>query len=268
MQSLACRTGLPQEQRQLTVWALSSTVRNVKRPAVSTTAAVHKAIEAVTRTDGRSTRWAEHRAARRVELIEAAMDAIREHGANVGMDQIARTARTSKPVIYRYFADKADLYRAIVAHTAGTLVRRIVVALDGVTEPHAEIAAGVDAFLAMLEEDPELYRFAIAQQSNAADDVVRDYTGNVGAIITQRLRDHLVQQGRDPAAAAPWGIAMVGFIRAAGDWWVDHRDAMTRKDLAEYLTALLWGGAAAVYALGGGTPDSRVPAHLFPERET
>jgi AcrR family transcriptional regulator len=112
---------------------VSSTVRNVKRPVARTTAAGHDAIEAVTRPDGRRTRWAEHRAARRVELIEAAMDAVRAHGANVGMDQIARAARTSKPVIYRYFADKADLYRAIVTETAGSWLRRIVAALDGVT---------------------------------------------------------------------------------------------------------------------------------------
>ncbi len=235
----------------------------MKRRVADATAAVQEA----TRTDGRRTRWAEHRAARRLELIEAAMTAIREHGANVGMDQIARAAHTSKPVIYRYFADKADLYRAIVAQAAASLVARIVAALDGVTEPRAEIAAGVDAFLAMLEEDPELYRFAISHRSDAVDDVVRDYTGSIGEIITQRLRDHLMAQGRDPAAATPWGIAMVGFIRAAGDWWIDHRDATTRDDLADYLTALLWGGAAAVYTLGGGTADRQVAAHLFPERE-
>lgn len=195
------------------------------------------------------------------------MDAVREHGANVGMDEIARAAHTSKPVIYRYFADKADLYRAIIAQAASSLVARIVAAMDGVTEPHAEIAAGVNAFLATLDEDRELYRFAITHQSGAADDVVRDYTGSIGEIITQRLRDHLAQQCRDPAAAAPWGVAVVGFIRAAGDWWIDHRDAMTRDDLGEYLTELLWRGAAGVYTLGGGTADSRVPAHLFPERE-
>jgi AcrR family transcriptional regulator len=242
---------------------VSSTVRNVKRRVADATAAAQD----VTRTDGRRTRWAEHRAARRLELIEAAMTAIREHGANVGMDQIARAAHTSKPVIYRYFADKADLYRAIVAQAAASLVARIVAALDGVTEPRAEIAAGVDAFLAMLEEDPELYRFAISHRRDAVDDLVRDYTGSIGEIITQRLRDHLTAQGHDPAAATPWGIAMVGFIRAAGDWWVDHPDATTRDDLADYLTALLWGGAAGVYTLGGGTADRQVAAHLFPERE-
>jgi AcrR family transcriptional regulator len=225
-----------------------------------TTAAVTEVV------DGRSARWAEHRAARRAELIEAAMEAIREHGVNVGMDQIARTARTSKPVIYRYFADKADLYRAIVVQTAGTLLQRVVAAIDGVTDPRAEIAAGVDAFLAMLDEDPELYRFAVNQPIAAGDtdSVVRDYTTTIGEIITERLRGHLAAYGRDPAAARPWGIATVGFLRAAGDWWIDHRDAMSREHLAEYLTSLLWGGAAGVYALGGGEIDNRAPEHLFP----
>jgi AcrR family transcriptional regulator len=235
-----------------------------------TTAAVTEVVGAVARgrKDGRSARWAEHRAARRAELIEAAMGAIREHGPGVGMDQIARAARTSKPVIYRYFADKADLYRAIVTQTAGTLLERVVTALDGVTEPRAEIAAGVDAFLSMLEEDPELYRFAVSQPSDArdrdADDLVRDYTSTIGEIITQRLRGHLAEHGRDPAAAQPWGIATVGFLRAAGDWWVDHRDDMTRPQLADYLTSLLWGGAAGVYALGGVEVDNRPPEYLFP----
>ena len=237
---------------------------------------MHEAIEEISasagrrphkaRKDGRSARWAEHRAARRAELIEAAMGAIREHGVNVGMDQIAKAARTSKPVIYRYFTDKADLYRAIVAQTAGTLLQRVVAALDGVTDPRAELAAGVQAFLSMLEEDPELYRFAVTHpiDDNDAEDLVRDYTGTIGEIITQRLRGHLTAHGRDPAAARPWGIATVGFLRAAGDWWIDHRDDMTRERLADYLTSLLWGGAAGVYALGGIEVENRPPEYLFP----
>ncbi len=38
---------------------------------------------------------------------------------------------------------------------------------------------------------------------------------------------------------------MVGFIRAAADWWIEHPDEMTRADLTEYLTTDL-------------------PEHLFP----
>lgn len=228
-----------------------------------TTAAVTEVVGAL-RKDGRSARWTEHRTTRRGELIEAAMAAIREHGAGVGMDQIARAAGTSKPVIYRYFADKADLYRAIVAQVAGTLLQRIVTALDGVTDAREEIAVGVRAFLAMLDEDPDLYRFAVSHPVIDTDEVVRDYQSSIAEIITQRLRGHLIDHGRDPAAARPWGIATVGFLRAAGDWWIDHREDMPREQLGEYLTSLLWGGAAGVYALGGTELDNRPPEHLFP----
>jgi AcrR family transcriptional regulator len=40
------------------------------------------------------------------------IQAVRDHGAGVGMDQIAEAAGTSKAVFYRYFADKNDLYQS------------------------------------------------------------------------------------------------------------------------------------------------------------
>ncbi len=235
----------------------------------SASAAPAEASEQVRRTasssrkDGRSARWAEHRTARRAALIESAISAIREYGAGVGMDQIAAVAHTSKPVIYRYFTDKADLHRAVVGRAAADLLERLVAALESVTDPRDTIAAGIDAFLAMLDDDPELYRFVVSHQSDTAG-LMREYVAGIGAIITQRLADYLAAAGRNPSGATPGGVAIVGFIRAAADWWIEHPDQMTRADLTEYLTSLLWGGAAGVYALAGITVDNRPPEHLFP----
>ncbi|MCU1657870.1 MAG: regulatory protein TetR, partial [Pseudonocardiales bacterium] len=78
------------------------------------------------KSDGRSSRWTAHRAARREELIDAAVLAIGRHGASVGMDQIASVANTSKPVIYRYFADKNDLYRAVSLRAVGEVLATLV----------------------------------------------------------------------------------------------------------------------------------------------
>src|SRR6195952_369084 len=63
--------------------------------------------------DGRNTRWDQHRADRRAELVEAAVAAIDEHGPAASIAQIAESAGVSKPVLYRYFEDKDDLYRAV-----------------------------------------------------------------------------------------------------------------------------------------------------------
>ena len=67
-----------------------------------------------TNVDGRDTRWAQHRAQRRRELVEAALRAIRRHGPGVGMDEISAEAGTSKTVVYRHFRDRTGLYAAVV----------------------------------------------------------------------------------------------------------------------------------------------------------
>ena len=44
----------------------------------------------------------------------------------------------------------------------------------------------------------------------------------------------------------PWGAAIVGLVKAAGDWWLEHPTVMTRAELAESLTILLWGEAGGL----------------------
>src|SRR6478672_252717 len=63
--------------------------------------------------DGRHSRWDDHRESRRTELVVSAVAAIDEHGPTASIAQIAESAGVSKPVLYRYFSDKDDLYRAV-----------------------------------------------------------------------------------------------------------------------------------------------------------
>lgn len=220
------------------------------------------------RTDGRSSRWAAHRAARREELIDAAITAVKQHGANVGMDQIAAAAQTSKPVIYRYFADKTDLYRAVSQRVVGDVLTSLVRVMATDPPPRELIHAGIDAYVGLLEDNPELYRF-VAQHPLVGDApagaaTVVDFSTVVAELLTQQLGTQLRANGLDPAFAHPWGEAIVGFISAASIWWIDHRDAMTRQQLADYLSALLWGGAAGVYQSIGHDVDAKPPPGVFP----
>jgi AcrR family transcriptional regulator len=52
------------------------------------------------RGPGRPPRTAEERAAQRTRLVDAAMAAIRTHGPDVSVDEIAAAAGVSKPVLY------------------------------------------------------------------------------------------------------------------------------------------------------------------------
>ncbi|MDT4891323.1 MAG: hypothetical protein QOE97_358 [Pseudonocardiales bacterium] len=227
-----------------------------------------KATHTPSTTDGRSSRWQEHRAARREELIDAAVEAVRAHGARAGMDQIAAAARTSKPVIYRYFADKNDLYRAISHRVVEQVLGTLAAVIATEPAPSELVQAGVDAYLGLLEDNPGLYRFVAAHPlvGGPGSQQVTDFASAVAGLLAGPLEQHLGEIGLDPALAHPWSESIVGFISAASLWWLDHRAAMTRQQLGDYLTALLWGGAAGVLQSAGQQADPRPARGVFPSR--
>jgi len=211
--------------------------------------------------DGRSARWTEHRASRREDLIDAALRAVAEFGVDVGMDQIAQVARTSKPVIYRYFADKRELHVAMGERILANIVAALA-AVGGEEDPRTLMRASIDAYLGLLAEHPELFRF-VTQNRTLNEAGPAEFDSPVAAALTAALGETLRRAGLDPVGAQPWGEAVVGFIRAASLWWIEHPQAMTRAQLTDYLAALLWGGGAGVVALGGGVVDPRPAPGVF-----
>jgi len=211
------------------------------------------------RTDGRDTRWAEHRLARRAELVDATLKAIRRHGAGVGMDEIAAQAGTSKTVIYRHFTDKAGLYLAVVAAVDELILRDLGSALaapgagsDSGQQPggghtRSLVAAVVDSYLRLVERDPEVYRFVVTRpllDQPVSDDPVAGLTSHIADQITHVLAARLRAQGRDAAAAGTWAHSLVGLVRAAADRWLGQPDRAPRAVLVQQVTDLAWGGLA------------------------
>jgi AcrR family transcriptional regulator len=216
-------------------------------------------------TDGRRLRWQAHREERRKALIDASLRAVRRHGASAGMDQIAAEAGTSKPVVYRYFTDKADLYLAVGQRVAQGLVDQITTAIDGQQDGRAMLAAGVDAYLRMIEDEPELYRFVVHHtllDRPVENDPVADYSSLLGSYISRRLGDLMREVGLDSGAAEPWGFGLVGLVRSAGEWWLE-RQSMSRQALADYLTSLVWSGFAGAYAAAGVAVEDAPPVRLL-----
>jgi AcrR family transcriptional regulator len=201
-------------------------------------------------TDGRSVRWEAHRAARRDELLDAVVEAVQRYGTDVGMDQIASVARTSKPVIYRYFADKNDLYGAVGRKVISEVLATLPEAEEH-THPRNIFAAYVDAYLRFISERPALYHFIARYRPVTEGADPADPNRLMSDAIAGQLGRGLTLVGGDAALAHPWGEASVGFVRAAGLWWLDHPEKMTQAQLTEYLTTLLWNGAASIYTATG-----------------
>src|SRR5579872_6985171 len=116
--------------------------------------------------DGRSLRWKAHRETRRGELIAAVTAVVSDLGADVGMDDISKESGIAKPVFYRYFKDKADLFVEVGRTAAEQVVAETTIAIDAAESPRDKLAAGIDAYLSGIESRPELYRFVVQHRDH------------------------------------------------------------------------------------------------------
>ncbi|HZV52442.1 MAG TPA: TetR/AcrR family transcriptional regulator [Candidatus Dormibacteraeota bacterium] len=91
------------------------------------------------------------RAQRREQILAAATDAFARAGfAGTSLDDLAAEAGISRVILYRHFASKADLYRAVLDRAR----RRLLAAVG---EDHYTLAS-VDALVAAAAADPAGFR--------------------------------------------------------------------------------------------------------------
>jgi AcrR family transcriptional regulator len=186
------------------------------------------------------------RDARREALLAAADAVVQRDGASASMASIAAEAGITKPILYRHFGDKGGLYAALAARHTDRLLDALTQALAQGRTPRERVHLTVDAYLSVLEAEPQVYRFLV--QSEEAAPVQGQVRGFVRRLQEQLGRGIAAEFGlpQDDVRAAVWAAGIVGMVQAAGDWWLESR-TLSRSALSEHLTALLWGayGTAA-----------------------
>lgn len=184
----------------------------------------------------------ERRAARREELLDAALTAIRRDGPGLSMEVIAAEAGVTKPILYKHFGDRDGLAGAIAGRVAAELVATVGASLGADVPPRQLLRSTVDAYLTYIERDPNVYRFLISRLGSrdgvgAGDDLMSEIGRRVAVVLGERMR----AVGFDSGAAEPWAFGIVGMVQLAGDWWLGTQ-TMPRARLTEYLCDLLWHG--------------------------
>ena len=191
-------------------------------------------------TDGRDTRWDDHRNKRKAALVEA----------GVGMDEIAARAGTSKTVIYRHFGDRAGLYAAVVDkvhdYIHADLQAALALAASGGLAALAHDLA--DAYFSLVERDPEIYRFVMNPPPVSVGEI--DPLGGlpevIGDHVAHAIAVHLAALGADTARAATWGHGLVGFVRAVADRWMATGQAEPKHELVAHVDSFVGPALAGV----------------------
>ncbi|ALE76642.1 hypothetical protein FRP1_24560 [Pseudonocardia sp. EC080625-04] len=217
--------------------------------------------------DGRSTRWAAHRARRREELVDAALAVLGRDGPDLGLDQVAHEAGVTKPVIYRHFGDRAALLDAMAERATNRLMERLMPAIydEGAIRPR--IRASLDAFMRFLDDSPNihlLFRRRLPGQGDEVADAGREF---ISGALAGLLGSYVESLGFDePELVQIWAQALVGSVQATAEWWLVHR-AVSRDAVTEHLTALIWAQIDGLARENGIDldPDAPLPVSTEPK---
>ncbi len=228
--------------------------------------------------DGRTTRWAAHRRARRAELVSAAVRAISSAGPDVGMDEIAALAGTSKTVLYRHFSDKGELHAAVAERVDERVSAALRAARTGAADFRAGLRAVVRTYLQLVVDDPNVYRFVTSRAGSGADPIA-GLSAAVSAELTRLIGRHLRAGGLSRGVSAVWAHGLVGMVRAGADHWLETsgQDVIALpgggtaarlgvEEMADALTDLAWGGLAPalVPSLSPDDPPGDAPSAAGP----
>jgi AcrR family transcriptional regulator len=187
--------------------------------------------------DGRAARWDQHRTDRRAELVEAAVAAIDEHGPAASIAEIAASAGVSKPVLYRYFEDKDDLYRAVGWWGANQVVEGLAPMLFSDLPLRERVERGCTAYLTLISRHPNVF-FLLVDHPNS-EDPLADGKELVAATLARTLGDGLSELGLDSGGAEPWAYGLVGLGVSTGEWWL-RRKTMSRAAVSRHLSQFVW----------------------------
>jgi AcrR family transcriptional regulator len=196
------------------------------------------------------------RAARREVIETVATEVFAERGyAGASIDEIARRAGVSAPVIYDHFASKRDLHERLLERTRDELLQMWTTALAGTESPAVRIPRSIEAWAAYVEAHPFAARMYFRESSGdpqveAAHRRIHDQartalTAIVGGLPGAQAYGDSLEMAAEIIRSGLTGLAV---------WWSRHPE-VPRAEIVRIATAVLWTGLERV----GETydPDSK-----------
>jgi AcrR family transcriptional regulator len=189
--------------------------------------------------DGRTSRWAEHNQAQRLRIVQAAIELYDEGRAQVSLHEISARAGVSRSVLYRHFADRGALDRAVQQHVLDDLWSLLAPTLTLTGTIRGSLHRAVSTYVDWAAAHQQLHRHTDLDM--AADSPLQQALDYISAQVARRLIAWFAEAGAevspaDAAATDPLAHGLVGAVFGTVRRWV-HLGAQVPD--AAHLTDLL-----------------------------
>jgi AcrR family transcriptional regulator len=190
-------------------------------------------------------------AERREELLLVARHIFAERGfQSTTMDDIAKEAGFTKPILYQYFDSKGDLFREIVSDTADTLLNRLADEVNVVESPRTKIEVAFRVYFEMVVAETDAFRVLfLHSHEGVSADLLHNLEQTLISFIVPYINISISDDHRRQLAAG-----VVGIAEGAAVTWLAQQDAKgwpapgpsEAQRLAARAATLAWGGLRAV----------------------
>src|SRR4051794_15671601 len=163
---------------------------------------------------------------RHAQLVDIAEKLFVERGyAGVTMEDIAKAAGVTRPIVYTHFETREGAYLACVQRARATYDADIREGVDLTASPREQLTAGADVFLAMLEANPGRWQLLFGSNAVLPGESTKELAGMRFATIEQ-VRGILQAAAPDapPERIEAFAHAISGIGERLGHWWVTRPD--------------------------------------------
>ncbi|MBB3050545.1 AcrR family transcriptional regulator [Prauserella isguenensis] len=179
---------------------------------------------------------------RRQQLLNVARALFAEKGYDgTSVEEIARRANVSKPVVYEHFGGKEGVYAVVVDREARAILDRMVSSLHA-DHPRAMLEQAANALLGYVDESHEGFRILVrdspvASSTGTFSTLLNDIASQVEDIFGEEFS----ARGYDGKLAPLYAQALVGMVALTGQWWLDAHKPK-RDEVVAHLVNLAWNG--------------------------
>ena len=184
---------------------------------------------------------------RREQLLDVGRRLFAEKGyEGTSVEEIASTAKVSKPVVYEHFGGKEGLYAVVVDREVQLLLSVISAALGSEARPRIVLEGAALALLDYIEQSTDGFRILVrdspvAQSTGTFSSLLGETAGQVEHVLV----DAFAQRGLDRRTAPMYAQMLVGMVAMTGQWWLDSRRPK-KAEVAAHLVNLAWNGLSGL----------------------
>ncbi|WP_243883900.1 TetR/AcrR family transcriptional regulator [Cellulomonas fengjieae] len=191
---------------------------------------------------------------RRAQVLRIAQELFSSEGFHhVSMDDIADRAEVSKPVLYRHFPSKLDLYLAVVDQNGADLLVAVETAVSAIEQGPVRrgdgrdvISAIVEAYVMFVEGAGE--SSALLFESDVTHDAdVRARVERASSEAARRIAVVLSQVTALPLEEASiLAVSLISMAQGAATYRLRQPTEVSAERTVHLVTQVAWGGVSAL----------------------